>query len=88
MFYKTHNFYSIIGGNNSNQVQSRVEYFAFHTILIKFDIRAIYFWAYTTSKANLATSLGNTSPLNHLTSAFIAGITSNTVLFIIYYKRS
>lgn len=41
--------------------------------------RAIYFWAYSTSKdAVKQTSIGD-SPLNHLISAFAAGITSNTV---------
>lgn len=41
--------------------------------------RAIYFWAYSTSKAVLAGPMGENSPLNHLLSAFAAGITSNTV---------
>ena len=48
--------------------------------------RAIYFWAYATSKASLNTIKVNDrqvadkdSPLNHLLSAFAAGITSNTL---------
>ena len=41
--------------------------------------RAIYFWAYSTSKEALGPRLGN-SPVNHLLSAFAAGITSNTVI--------
>lgn len=40
--------------------------------------RAIYFWAYSASKAALNAKLGNT-PVNHLLSAFAAGIASNTV---------
>jgi solute carrier family 25 protein 33/36 len=40
--------------------------------------RAIYFWAYSTSKASLYAKFGNT-PVNHLLSAFAAGIASNTV---------
>jgi hypothetical protein len=41
--------------------------------------RAIYFWSYSATKENLkATPLGN-GPLNHLASAFAAGITSNTL---------
>jgi hypothetical protein len=40
--------------------------------------RAIYFWAYSTSKAKLNKKLGNT-PANHVLSAFAAGIASNTV---------
>jgi hypothetical protein len=40
--------------------------------------KAIYFWAYAASKEKLCEKLGN-SPLNHLLSAFAAGITSNTV---------
>ena len=40
--------------------------------------RAVYFWAYSTSKETLKTYLGDTSA-NHLISAFAAGITSNTV---------
>jgi solute carrier family 25 protein 33/36 len=40
--------------------------------------RAIYFWAYSSTKAALNSTLGN-SPLNHLASAFSAGITSNTI---------
>lgn len=41
--------------------------------------RAIYFWAYSTTKDFLKqTSIGD-SALNHLLSAFSAGITSNTV---------
>lgn len=41
--------------------------------------RALYFWAYTTSKSRLTGPLGEGSPVNHLLSAFAAGITSNTV---------
>lgn len=40
--------------------------------------RAIYFWAYSASKASLTEKIGNT-PVNHLLSAFAAGIASNTV---------
>ena len=40
--------------------------------------RAIYFWAYSGTKNALNSTLGNT-PLNHLASAFSAGITSNTI---------
>lgn len=40
--------------------------------------RAIYFWAYAGTKSALNATLGN-SPLNHLASAFSAGITSNTI---------
>ena len=40
--------------------------------------RAIYFWAYAGTKASLNATIGN-GPLNHLASAFAAGITSNTV---------
>jgi hypothetical protein len=41
--------------------------------------RALYFWAYSTTKEKLgATSLQN-GPVNHLLSAFSAGILSNTV---------
>lgn len=40
--------------------------------------RAIYFWAYTETKSALNATLGN-SPLNHIASAFSAGITSNTI---------
>lgn len=40
--------------------------------------RAIYFWAYSTSKGALHAKLGNT-PANHILSAFAAGIASNTV---------
>ncbi len=40
--------------------------------------RAIYFWAYSTSKATLSPKVGD-GPLNHILSAFAAGITSNTV---------
>lgn len=40
--------------------------------------RAIYFWAYGTSKSTLNATLGNT-PMNHLLSAFAAGISSNTI---------
>eukprot|EP01035_Chromulina_nebulosa_P033310 gene33310-44591_t len=45
--------------------------------------RAIYFWAYSTTKASLATrfvSCSIDSPVNHLLSAFAAGITSNTIM--------
>jgi len=42
--------------------------------------RAIYFWAYSTSKATLNPKVGD-GPLNHILSAFAAGITSNTVSF-------
>lgn len=41
--------------------------------------RAIYFWAYGSTKASLTPSLGN-GPVNHLLSAFAAGITSNTIM--------
>lgn len=41
--------------------------------------RAIYFWAYGETKSVLHPRLGD-SPLNHLLSAFSAGITSNTVM--------
>eukprot|EP00600_Ochromonadales_sp_CCMP1393_P005782 CAMPEP_0174957456 /NCGR_PEP_ID=MMETSP0004_2-20121128/2081_1 /TAXON_ID=420556 /ORGANISM="Ochromonas sp., Strain CCMP1393" /LENGTH=312 /DNA_ID=CAMNT_0016205565 /DNA_START=36 /DNA_END=971 /DNA_ORIENTATION=- len=41
--------------------------------------RAIYFWAYTASKHNLEPQFGNSAP-NHLISAFVAGITSNTIM--------
>lgn len=41
--------------------------------------RAIYFWAYSTSKTLLTGPIGENSPLNHLLSAFAAGITSNTI---------
>lgn len=41
--------------------------------------RAIYFWAYSSTKSELSkTSIGDTS-LNHLLSAFSAGIASNTI---------
>lgn len=40
--------------------------------------RAIYFWSYSFSKRSLNSTLGNT-PLNHLSSAFFAGATSNTI---------
>ena len=40
--------------------------------------RAIYFWAYSTTKASLNATLGN-SPANHILSAFSAGISSNTI---------
>ena len=40
--------------------------------------RAIYFWSYGSTKAALNSTLGN-SPLNHIASAFAAGITSNTI---------
>lgn len=40
--------------------------------------RAIYFWAYSSSKASLTARFGNT-PMNHLLSAFAAGVASNTV---------
>jgi solute carrier family 25 protein 33/36 len=40
--------------------------------------RAIYFWAYQSTKTALNGTLGN-SPLNHLASAFAAGISSNTI---------
>eukprot|EP01038_Epipyxis_sp_PR26KG_P009679 gene9679-13032_t len=40
--------------------------------------RAIYFWAYTSSKGILYPKLGQT-PFVHLLSAFAAGITSNTI---------
>jgi hypothetical protein len=42
--------------------------------------RAIYFWAYSTSKTSLHPQFGDTS-WNHLFSAFAAGITSNTVRY-------
>ena len=42
--------------------------------------RAIYFWAYSTSKSALHHKFGDTS-VNHLISAFAAGITSNTVSY-------
>jgi solute carrier family 25 protein 33/36 len=48
-----------------------------HTVGI-IPTRAIYFWAYGTTKSYLNTTLGN-SPANHLLSAFSAGITSNTI---------
>eukprot|EP01032_Pedospumella_encystans_P017511 gene17511-19950_t len=41
--------------------------------------RAIYFWAYSTSKATLSPKVGD-GPLNHILSAFAAGITSNTIM--------
>lgn len=41
--------------------------------------RAIYFWAYGSTKASLTPALGN-GPVNHLLSAFSAGITSNTIM--------
>jgi solute carrier family 25, member 33/36 len=40
--------------------------------------RAIYFWAYAGTKNALNSTIGN-GPLNHLASAFSAGITSNTI---------
>ena len=40
--------------------------------------RAIYFWAYSTTKSSLNATLGN-SPANHILSAFSAGISSNTI---------
>lgn len=40
--------------------------------------RAIYFWAYAGTKTALNGTIGN-GPLNHLASAFSAGITSNTI---------
>jgi hypothetical protein len=46
--------------------------------------RAIYFWAYSSSKESLAHRLGD-SPLNHIASAFAAGITSNTVSLSPFY---
>jgi hypothetical protein len=39
--------------------------------------RAIYFWAYSTTKTSLTAKIGDT-PANHLLSAFAAGIASNT----------
>lgn len=48
--------------------------------------RAIYFWAYSTSKASLSAKVGD-GPLNHILSAFAAGITSNTVKFVGYSTR-
>ena len=41
--------------------------------------RAIYFYSYALSKNSLNQTLGN-SPLNHLASAFFAGVTSNTIM--------
>ena len=41
--------------------------------------RAIYFWSYSESKALLRPRFGDT-PINHLLSAFSAGITSNTIM--------
>lgn len=43
--------------------------------------RAIYFWAYGASKQLLSTtmSIDATSPVNHVISAFAAGMTSNTI---------
>ena len=43
--------------------------------------RAIYFWAYGSSKQFLSNSmsLDVTSPVNHIVSAFAAGMTSNTI---------
>lgn len=40
--------------------------------------RAVYFWAYSLSKDKLTPLYGN-GALNHLCSAFAAGITSNTL---------
>ena len=40
--------------------------------------RAIYFWSYSASKEGYVKYLGD-GPLNHLASAFTAGITSNTI---------
>jgi len=41
--------------------------------------RAIYFWAYSTTKSTLSPKIGN-GPANHVLSAFAAGIASNTVI--------
>jgi hypothetical protein len=49
--------------------------------------RGIYFWAYSTSKHTLQPKIGN-SPLNHLLSAFFAGITSNTVCNLSFFLHS
>jgi solute carrier family 25, member 33/36 len=50
--------------------------------------RAVYFWAYGSTKAALnATSLGN-SPATHLLSAFSAGIASNTFTAPIWMVKS
>lgn len=43
--------------------------------------RAIYFWAYSTTKSTLSFKLGN-GPANHVLSAFAAGIASNTVCLL------
>lgn len=40
--------------------------------------RAIYFWSYSATKERLKEYVGD-SPMNHLASAFAAGITSNTI---------
>ncbi len=49
--------------------------------------RAIYFWAYSTTKERLAKQLGD-SPVNHLISAFSAGITSNTLTNPLWMVKS
>ena len=41
--------------------------------------RALYFWSYGETKSLLKAHLGD-SPLNHLISAFSAGVTSNTIM--------
>lgn len=41
--------------------------------------RAIYFWSYSFSKKSLNEHIGDTS-LNHLSSAFFAGVCSNTIM--------
>ena len=46
--------------------------------------RAIYFWAYSTTKSTLSFKLGN-GPANHVLSAFAAGIASNTVCLLWIY---
>ena len=41
--------------------------------------RAIYYWSYSISKKSLKEFIGD-SPLNHLSSAFFAGVCSNTIM--------
>lgn len=41
--------------------------------------RAVYFWAYSSTKDRLARTWMQNGPFNHLCSAFSAGILSNTV---------
>eukprot|EP01041_Mallomonas_annulata_P007689 gene7689-15738_t len=79
---------SLIGGRKSpiqicNQIMQMDGFLGFFkgigpTLIGIVPTRAIYFWAYSTSKGLLKGTFGD-SPLNHLASAFAAGMTSNTI---------